>query len=137
VFASLVVGGALLGTRWGVDGVAIAVSIAILLTFLLNAKVANRLIDVTFFSFARAHAHGALLATFILVVLIAGERFVWYDVGVVWHFPIEAAVTGVIIYATCFVRPRWFIGEDGIWLLGELRRRAPSKLRGLVPAVRG
>jgi PST family polysaccharide transporter len=136
VFASLVVGGALLGTRWGVDGVAVAVSTAIFITFMLNAQVANRLVDVSFISFARAHLHAFLLSSLLLGVLVLGQQFVWHDVATIWVFPIEAAVAGLLFYGSCHLGGRWLLGPEGAWLLDELRRRVPGRLRSLVPVVR-
>ena len=136
VFATLVVAGALIGSRWGLEGVSAAVSFAFFVTYLLTASFANRLIDVSWSMFARAHANGLLLAMSVYGVLFAGGRLAWVDVPALWQFPIEAAVAGLVVLILCLVAPKWFLGSDGLWLVDEVRRRAPAKLRGLIPVFR-
>ena len=135
-FATMVVVGAMVGLRWGLEGVSVAVSLAFLITYLLTADLANRLIDVSWPMFARAHANGLLLAVCLYGVLFAGGRLVWLEVPILWQFPIEAVVAGLITVCLCSVAPKLFLGSDGIWLVNEVRRRAPARLRGLIPVIR-
>ncbi len=135
LFALLIVAGSIIGSRWGLEGVCVAVLIAYVLSYALAVHLVSRLLDVGWLRFARANLPGLVLALPVLGVLILGDRFVWSDVPAIFRFPIEAAATGAVIYGACFVKPAWFLGPDGIWLVRELRKRAPGPLRRIVPAV--
>jgi PST family polysaccharide transporter len=133
VFAVLVIAGSLIGSRWGLSGVCAGILASTFVSYLLSVHLANRLMSVDAAAFLKANCPALLLALPVAIVLIAGERLIWHDLPATLQFPIEAAVTGLVVYATGIARPRWFLGPDGIWLLGEVRRHLPSRLRILLP----
>ena len=133
LFTALIIAGSVIGTRWGLEGVCVAVVIAYALSYALAIVLANRLLETSWRRFARANLPGLLLALPVLVALVLGNTFVWSDVPAIFRFLIEAAVTGLIIYGACFIKPIWFLGPDGIWLVQEVRRRVPNPLRRLIP----
>ena len=62
VYMVLVIGGASIGVRWGVDGVAVTTSIAILVVSLECSYLSIRVSDQTWRSWLAAHGPGTLLA---------------------------------------------------------------------------
>ncbi len=135
IFAVLVIVGSIIGSRWGLEGVCVAVVVAYVLSYALAIHLVNRLLDIGWRRFARANLPGLFLALPVLATLILGETFVWSDVRAIFLFPIEAAATGVVIYGACLIKPAWFLGPDGIWLVQEISRRVPSPLQRLLPRV--
>jgi O-antigen/teichoic acid export membrane protein len=69
VYAAAVVGGAFIGHWWGIRGVAFGVLAAVVVNFVLMAHLALELIDMSWSSFAGAHAP-ALLVTGVLVLTV-------------------------------------------------------------------
>ena len=61
-YAAMVIVGAIIGQRWGVGGVAICVSFAMLFNWLSMAWLARSITALPDSRFARAHAPGAALA---------------------------------------------------------------------------
>ena len=135
-FAAFIVVGSVAGSRWGLEGVCVAILLAYIGCYVISLHLANRLLDVGWLDFAKANVPGLSLALPVLVALVLGETFIWHDAPKYLLFPIEAAVTGFVIYAACVIKPSWFLGADGVWLLSELRQRAPRRLRALIPGVR-
>ena len=68
VYAVLVVLGSLVGLRWGLFGVAIGVGIALLVYFLLMARLSLTLVDMSWRGFLGAH--GAAVSLSLLVVAV-------------------------------------------------------------------
>ena len=136
LLAVLIVAGSIIGSYWGIEGVCVAVLIANFASYALSIHLSNKLLDVEWLVFVKANTPAVLLAMSVLVVLVLGETLIWYDVQPILQFPIETAVTGVVIYGACLVKPVWFLGPDGIWLLNEIRQHVPPRLRILIPCKR-
>jgi PST family polysaccharide transporter len=68
-YAAAVVGGALVGHWWGIRGVAFGVLAAVVTNFLLMAHLALQLVDMSWRSYAAAHAP-ALLLSAVLVLTV-------------------------------------------------------------------
>lgn len=56
VYALAVVGGAAIGSRWGIAGVATGVSTAIIFNFLIMTQLSLRTLNLTWMAFCKAHA---------------------------------------------------------------------------------
>lgn len=136
VFAIAIVAGSIVGSQYGVSGVCVAVVLTYATCCLLCMHLSNRLLDVGWLDIARAVLPAILLALPVLGALILGESFIWGDVQKNLQFPLEAATVGLVGYAACLLKPSWFLGPDGIWLLSEVRRRMPPILRRLIPDMR-
>lgn len=135
IYAALVFGGAIVGQRWGVGGVAVAVSIAMGLNFLSMAALARSVTGLSWSRFARAHAPGALLATLIAVavgLVVHGARSAGLD-----DIPLliaaactAAAVTG----AALWLRGGMFLGPHGTWASQRVLDLVRAHSRRAVPA---
>ncbi len=135
VFATFVIAGSVIGSQWGVGGVCVAVLIAYVVNYVLSIHLLNNILAVDWIAVARANLPALWLGLPVLIVLVLGEAFVWHSVPTALQFPIEAAVTGAVIYGACIIKPLWFLGPDGVWLLKEVRRHVPAHLRGLIPGA--
>jgi PST family polysaccharide transporter len=133
LFALLITAGSVIGSRWGIEGVCVAVLLTYAACYVLGVQMSNTLLAVTWRAFAKANLPAVLLALPVLGFLVAGETFVWGDVQKNLQFPIEAIVTGITVYAVCLAKPAWFLGPDGTWLLLEIRQYVPARLRILIP----
>jgi O-antigen/teichoic acid export membrane protein len=131
-FAGMVVVGAIVGQRWGVGGVAVAVSIAMGANFLSMAALGRSVTGLSWARFARAHLPGALLAT-----LIAGAVLAVVEAARAAHLgniPILGAAgltAAAVTYAALRLRAEVFLGSHGRWAsqhAGELLGRLSPRL---------
>ena len=136
VYAAMVVVGALIGQRWGIGGVAVAVSIAMGINWLSMAWLSRSVTGLPWTRFARAHAPAALLAT-----LIGGSTAVVAHAGRAAHLGkvpllLAAGLTAVAVtFLAGKLQPAMFLGPHGRWAFKraeELLRRG----RGLARAAR-
>jgi O-antigen/teichoic acid export membrane protein len=121
VYAALVVSGALVGSRWGVTGVAIAVLIAILVNYLLMASLSLRIVALSWPDFARAHVRGVLMALTIgSVAVVISETL--RGLGAADALVLLAAGGGALIplLLLAVTGPRWVMGDDLRWLLARI-----------------
>ena len=122
VYATLVIGGAWIGTHWGVAGVAAAVSIALLVNFVSMAQLSLSVCGIKWSRFLRAHAPAFALA--VLSGLVA-----WGSVSLLRQAGLPAVVrlvaAGSLSLLTAFgllrYRPEQFLGPEGTWMLQTLR----------------
>ncbi|MCR4267614.1 lipopolysaccharide biosynthesis protein [Nitratireductor sp. ZSWI3] len=129
-FALAVALGALVGSRWGVAGVAFGVVAAVAFNFLLMAQLSLRVTGVRWPEFAAAHLPGLALAA----VVGAG---VWTMAD--WLRGREVSplllLLDVVVFAlvislvVCWLLPAVFLGRDGRSVLGLLVSLAPAWLR--------
>jgi O-antigen/teichoic acid export membrane protein len=116
LFAVLVLVGAFIGQRWGIGGVAVAVSIAMCVNWLTMAALGRSVTGLSWSRFARAHAPGALVAG-----LMGGAVAVTVQAARAAHLgkiPILLAaglvVAGVVSAVARFL-PERFLGPHGMW----------------------
>ena len=135
VYAALVIGGAAVGQRWGVGGVAVAVVGALVVNFLMMAHLSLAITGLSWIEFAGAHRSGAALAALcapaalVVATALRGEA----AAPVVATAALAAAgVSGLIAVR---VAPGFFLGADGIWMLDTLTGFARKRLRTGSPAA--
>jgi hypothetical protein len=113
-----VVGGALIGARWGVTGVATAVLIAILINYLLMASLSLRIVGLSWPAFAGAHVRGALLGVAVGALAVAiSTALRARDAADLVVLVITAGGTLTPILLVILKGPRWAMGDDLRWLL--------------------
>ena len=116
VYAGLVVGGAIIGQRWGVGGVAICVSFAMACDWLNTAYLGRSVTGLTWVRFLVAHTPGMLLAVLIGVAAEVGaEAGRWAHLG---HIPVLLVAALAALAATAaaaWLYPAVFLGPHGIW----------------------
>ena len=133
VFAAVIVTGSIIASQYGVIGISVAVVITYTTCCLLCMHLANRLLDVRWLDVGKAVLPAALFSAPILAALVIGEHVIWNGVQKNLQFPLEAITAGLVGYGLCLLKPTWFLGPNGVWLLSEVRRRVPSPLRRLIP----
>ncbi len=139
-YAIAVVAGASVGTRYGLGWVAVGVTGAIVLNYLLMADLSLRTAEISWARFGRRQVRGLGLAALVAAVSIptvlvlrqAGlgggqlENLVVVAGGVVS----AAAVLGL----AWLVRPELTLGDDGQWIMAVIRsRKSPPKMSMDIP----
>jgi PST family polysaccharide transporter len=70
IYGGTVVLGSLIGSRWGIAGIAAGVTAALVFFFLLSASFANRLVHATVRDFVRAHTPALIITAAVAIVMI-------------------------------------------------------------------
>ena len=128
LYAALVIGGAWLGSSWGVEGVALGVLGALGANFFLMSQLGLRLSNMTWWSFCAAHAPGAALSAIVGVevwILSALLR----DWGLSPLQVLGLSVGPALIAVPILFRylPRLVLGRDGLRLLQILMKSLPAQ----------
>jgi PST family polysaccharide transporter len=131
-YAGAVVVGAIIGQRWGVGGVAVAVSAAMGLNWLSMAWLSRSVTGLSWGRFARAQTPAALLAAVIGgAVAVVAHLSRAAHLGILARLLAAGLVAGAVTLAASRLGPRLFLGSHGIWAVGQveqlLRRGARRK----------
>jgi O-antigen/teichoic acid export membrane protein len=123
VYAALVILGAIIGQRWGVGGVAIAVSIAMGFNWLSMAWLAHSVTGLSGTRFARAHSPGAMLAVSVgLAAAAAAEASRAGRLGPVATLLISGLAAVGATLAVGRLGPDVFLGPHGRWAVKQLEQ---------------
>jgi PST family polysaccharide transporter len=126
-FAVAVVAGAFIGQRWGIGGVAIAVSIAMAFNWLSMAWLSRSVTGLSWAQFARVQAPAVLLALVVGVAAaigaVAARRA---ELGNLAVLLAAGVATLVVTYGAYRWRPELLLGKHGLWAT----RHAEDLLRG-------
>lgn len=122
LYAGLVIAGAWVGSRWGIEGVSWGALIALTVNFTLMAGLGLRVASLSWGRFWDAHRPAVLLT-------IASFPLVWGAATLLRGLGLPALVVlllvGLVLVLTCalLVRllPGLFLGADGQWMLGTMR----------------
>ncbi len=138
-YAGLVIGGGIVGQRWGLPGVATAVLFALLVNFLLTAHLATRLVALSWTDYFRAHAAGVRAAAAVAVpafgiATLARTALELPSPGVLVLTLIGAALT---VTPLLMAHPAWVLGPDGQWLMRQGASFVLRRVRRPTPPVRG
>jgi O-antigen/teichoic acid export membrane protein len=138
-YAVMVLLGALVGQRWGIGGVAVAVSIAMGINWLMMAALGRSVTGLSWPRFVRAQAPGALLAAVTgatVAILVEAARAAL--LGKVAVLVVAGLAAAAVVYAASRLRSELLLGPHGAWasrrggemlqqVLGRLApRRAPA-----------
>jgi O-antigen/teichoic acid export membrane protein len=127
IYAAMVLGGALIGQRWGVGGVAVAVSIAMGINWLMMAGLTRSVTGLSWPRFVRAQAPGVLMAALIgvpVAVIVGTARA--SHLGTIPILLAAGFTAAVVTLAALRVQSRFFLGPHGTWVsrrAGELLQR--------------
>jgi len=131
VFGVLVTLGAWFGRHWGISGAALGVTVAIGINFVLMAHLSLTLADMRWRAFWEAHVPAMRLAA-----ILGAESFM-LAVGLrAWGLSpsVILAVSGIVLSVTVLLlfrsAPRWVLGQDGQWMLGQLASYLPKGDKG-------
>jgi O-antigen/teichoic acid export membrane protein len=133
-YAGLVVVGAIIGQRWGVGGVAVAVSVAMGINWLSMAQLGRSVTDLGWNRFARAHAPAAMLGLVIgaaAAPIAVLARSADLNAGLTLLGAGTAA--SLAAYVASRVWPTAFLGPHGSW---ALRQGEELVRRGARPGLR-
>jgi O-antigen/teichoic acid export membrane protein len=130
VYGALVVVGAWVGQHWGLPYVALGVSIALVVNFLLMAQLSLNVSGMTWGSFFTAHAAALRLS-------LASGVIAWAAVSLLRHWHLSPGVRGLCagsVALGCMLllvwrMPRLFLGRDGLWMLDVLRGYLPRRVQ--------
>lgn len=124
VYAVLVVGGALIGSRWGLPGVAAAISLACILNYLQLSQLGITLLSSSWRTFFRMHASPAWCTFCIWLVL-------YPTVGLLHAFharPLPVLITAAIASALTFAAAlRWSPGWARPLALAPISQRLAAR----------
>ncbi|HLJ96379.1 MAG TPA: oligosaccharide flippase family protein [Gemmataceae bacterium] len=115
-YAAMVLIGAWIGQRYGVDGVALAVLGTLALNYFLMAHLSLRLAGMSWRTFAATHVPGLAVAASVgmPVAVAAATLRAWGFAPQVVLFVSLLAMLPSFIVAICM--PRIFLGQDGLWM---------------------
>jgi O-antigen/teichoic acid export membrane protein len=131
VFGILVTLGAWAGQPWGISGAAIGVTAAIGVNFMLMAHLSLILANMTWSAFFEAHAPAmrlTLIYAALSLVLAFGLRAVNFPPAAI--LAVSAIVLAVTTLGLLRSMPRWILGSDGQWMLGQLASYLPKRGKG-------
>lgn len=132
VYAAMVLLGALVGQRWGVGGVAVAVSIAMAINWLTMAALSRSVTDVSWSRFARAQAPGALFALLIgasVAVTVQATRAA--HLGGIAVLIAGSLTAAAVTFGVWRLRSELFLGPHGTWAskrAGEFLQQGSDRL---------
>ena len=130
IFAVLIVAGTWIGHYQGIVGVTVGVSIAIALNFLSMAQLSLRVTEMKWTTFFMVHVPAMVLTgvtaleTWLVADMFRG--FAWPDLAVLVG---AVGAVGVTLLALIWVLPRFFLGEDGLWILKTVSVYFPKPIR--------
>ena len=132
VYALLVILGAVLGARWGIDGVAVAVAVAIGIYYGLSAQLANRLLGVSWRRFGHVHSPGIATAVVLWLVLWLSEPIISEAGNAFVELGLSLSLTGAVLALLYTLAPARFLGTETLDLAKATARRFthhPAALR--------
>jgi O-antigen/teichoic acid export membrane protein len=131
-YAITVVVGALIGQRWGIGGVAIAVSIAMGINWLTMAALGRSVTGLSWPRFVRAQAPGVLLAGLMGgIVAVAVQAARAADLGAMPVLGVAGLTAAAVGYAASRLWSELLLGPHGSWAsrqAGEMLRQALTRV---------
>lgn len=132
VYALLVVIGAALGARWGIDGVAVAVAAVIAIHYALSAQLTNRLLGVSWRQFGRVHGPGLASAAVLWLALWLSEPFISEVGNAFVELAISLSLAATVLASLYTIAPARFLGADALDIAkatAHRLKRHPSSVR--------
>ena len=128
-----------MGQRWGIGGVAVAVSIAMGINWLMMAGLGRSVTGLSWIRFAHAQVPGLILAVLVGgAVALAAQAARSAHLGGLAVLIAAALAAAVIAVGVWRLRPERVLGPHGAWassLVDDLIRKGPSSFgRGRAPA---
>ena len=130
VYACAVAGGAFVGSAWGLAGVAVGVSLAIALNFILMAQLTLAWLNASWGWFAARHIRAGVFVVFCLP-LLQGIAYTlrFFGVGYLGVLFGVLAIFFVSALMVAIVRPAWIFGSDVRWFINLVARRIKPEVR--------
>ena len=129
VYAVVVFAGATIGQRWGLRGVAIGVTAAQFIHFILISQLSLKLSTLKARPFLEAHLRGLVLAAVTAAELgVTVSILRRLDVSGLWLLGLALATLLLSGLIALRLAPRMVLGAEGLWLLNSLLGRLPARL---------
>lgn len=130
LYASLVIGGAVVGQRWGIAGIAAGVVCALFVNFVFMAHLSTRLVALRWADFLAAHGAGIRLSAAVGLPTYAAAtaaRAVWsgHPIPVL---AVSLAAAGLVCGLLLWLVPAWSLGADGRWLWDRVARLLSQRI---------
>lgn len=142
VYATLVVLGAFVGSRWGLEGVAAFVVAAILANHLMMASLSLRLVGLRWPAFVTAHGRAAALAAATTAVCLPTATLLRSaDAAPIVVLAGTLLALGLVAWLAITRDAARVLGPDLMWLATRVGSRLPTRRRarpqGVIVAVVG
>lgn len=127
IFTVCVVGGSILGLNYGIEGVTLGVTIALILQYLLLTRFVVKLTRIDWQTVVMSHGVALPLS------LVTGLT-VWSNVTL-WrylNFPaylvliLSTIITLIFVSLLVYIQPNLFLGKDGQWLWQTISKSLPN-----------
>lgn len=130
IFAVSVLLGAIIGKEWELSGVAVGVTVAIVLNFLLMGQLSVATTGLGWGAFWRAQATGVPLGLGVGVVVgVVSVVATAAGLGPLVVLVASLGFAGVAVAAAIWKVPEHAVGADGIWLVGQFGELIDSMKR--------
>lgn len=118
IYAILIATGAILGLSYGIPGVTLGVTVALILQYLLLTQLAVNLTHIGWKSLILSHFN-ALPITTVTGLLVWSNATIWRKLelsnfGVLF---LSVSITSGLVLLLISFKPKLFLGEDGKWWL--------------------
>lgn len=128
-YAALVVIAAIIGQRWGLGAVAVGVSVAMLINWLMMAQLARNVTGLSWVRFAQAQAPGAALAIIIgLATALAVHPARAAHLGSIPVLIVAGLTATGVLVAASLLHAELFLGQHATWAFQHvnqfIRRRS-------------
>lgn len=133
IYAGCVIGAAWIGQHAGIAGIAASVLCALIINFVLMTQLSFSLVSGSWRVFSVSH-WPALVVSLVFVLPALGLATLLRSLHYSPILVLFGVGAGMLITALVLVvwKPRALLGEDGLWLLGNLR---PSRAEPPAPAA--
>lgn len=121
IYGTLVILGALLGQKWGIEGVAMGTTLAIFANYVMLAYCSLRIVDLSWKEFLFCHLPGIGLSLVLLVVVL-GIASVLRAASLPDYFVIILPGIATSLVLLLLVWKPQILGNQGIWLRGLVRQ---------------
>jgi teichuronic acid exporter len=132
IYGATVILGALGGLSYGIPGVTVGVTIAMIIQYLLLTQLAVNLIEINWKTVLVSHS-SALPLTLVTGLVVWGNATLWRSLalGNFLVLGLSVTITASLVLLLVYLKPRFFLGEDGEWWLTILFQAvAKFKTRG-------
>ena len=118
VYAGMVIIGSILGSKWGISGIAIAIVSAVFVNYLLMSQLSLKVLQISWLEFIRAHLSSIRISVFILIVLLPFLYFFRFLGIPIWYrFVGILIVTFIGILSSPFILSKKSFGSAIKWVL--------------------
>jgi O-antigen/teichoic acid export membrane protein len=116
IYAVMVFLSALLGMRWGIEGVALAVSVVMGINWMMMAALGQRVTGLSWSRFLQAHAASVLFSAVLAVgVGIAVQTARANHLGKLAVLTVAGITSALELYAASRLWPELLLGRHGAW----------------------